>query len=203
MWEFRQTSTVASPAGTAFEVEVIDERSGICVLEIRGKNAKKIFQNESGGHRWQGISPTDKAGRIHTSTITVAVLDPLRASTVQLLDKDLTITVCRGSGAGGQNRNKRDTAVQVRHKPSGLSVRCESNRTQGQNKEAALLLLQMRLLQAKEGAESARRSANKKLQVGCGARGDKRRTIREQHGEVVDHLTGQSWSYDKYVKGIW
>lgn len=133
----------------------------------------------------------------------MAVVDPLQAATVQLSEKDLTITVCRGSGAGGQNRNKRDTAVQVRHSPSGLSVRCESNRTQGQNKEAAILLLQMRLLQAKELAETARRSADKKNQVGCGARGDKRRTIREQHNEVVDHLTGKRWSFEKYVRGIW
>ena len=190
-------------AGTVFELGTVEERSGICVLEASGGDSKALFANEAGGHRWQGVSPTDKAGRVHTSTITVAVLDPEVPVDATVNDRDIEVTTFRGSGPGGQNRNKRDTAIQIKHRPSGLVVRCETNRTQGKNKEMALALLSHRLKTRLESDRDATRMVMKKNQVGCGARGDKRRTIREQHNEVVDHLTGKRWSFDRYVKGNW
>lgn len=199
----RGTSTSVWLAGTVFEIDTIEERSGLCVLEASGIDSKALFANEAGGHRWQGVSPTDKAGRVHTSTITVAVLDPDLPVDIELNERDIEVTTFRGSGPGGQNRNKRDTAVQVKHHSSGLVVRCETNRTQGKNREMAMALLSHRLKAKLDADRANARLVTKRSQVGCGARGDKRRTIREQHNEVVDHLTGKRWVFDRYVRGIW
>ncbi len=138
---------------------------------------------------------------MHTSTITVVVLREPAPTDLVLEDRDLSWSTCRGSGAGGQHRNKTESAVIVKHAPSGLSVRCESERSQHQNKATALGLLRARLLAAREGAEMAALRADRQEQAGCGARGDKRRTIQYQNDSVVDHITGKRLTIREYERG--
>jgi peptide chain release factor 1 len=173
------------------------------MLQISGKKAEEVFKNEQGGHRWQRVPPTERKGRVHTSTITVSVLKEPEKLSFKIDEKDLQITKCRGSGAGGQHRNTTDSAVQIKHIPTGIMVRCESERSQHQNKDTAIKILRSRLMTLEENLQKSKISSDKKQQVGSGMRGDKRRTIRQQDGQVNDHLTGMSWRYEDYVKGIW
>lgn len=115
--------------------------------------------------------------------------------------EDLEWRTCRGSGAGGQHRNTTDSAVQVTHKPTGLSVRCESERSQHQNKAAALCLLRSRLYARGESSAQAALNNNRQSQIGSGMRGDKRRTIALQRDQVQDHATGFKTSAKTYLKG--
>ena len=182
---------------------MIEERAGFAALRVSGKQARDLFEEEAGGHRWQRVSPTEKRGRVHTSTITVAVMSEPTETQVRIDDRDLDWKTCRGSGAGGQNRNKRDTAVQLTHKPTGLSVRYEAERTQDRNKSGALALLRARIWDRENTKNQTNRSAARKSQIGSGMRGDKRRTIRVRDDSVVDHETGRSWSFKNYSRGIW
>lgn len=199
----KQGCTASSPCGTPFDLDLIDEREGMIVLKVSGKTAAQVFKDESGGHRWQRIPPTEKRGRVHTSTVTVAVMREPEPHQFKVDERDLEFTTCRGSGAGGQHRNVTDSAVQIKHKPSGLMVRCETERSQMQNKVTALALLRTRLSKQSEEMQKASFAADRKAQVGAGQRADKRRTIRQQDNQVNDHLTGRFWRYEDYVKGNW
>lgn len=140
---------------------------------------------------------------MQTSTVTVAVLgepDPLQ---VRIDDRDLEWQTCRASGAGGQKVNKTESAVQLRHKPSGLTVRVESERSQHQNRATARVLLAARLWDAEKRRKQLERDASRREQVGAGQRGDKRRTIAVQRGTVVDHMTGRTWNLREYLRGNW
>ncbi len=187
--------------GGGFSVEILEERPGILIFEATGKGAKKTFANEAGGHRWQRIPPTEKRGRVQTSTVTVAVLREPTPAELHIPDSDIDCKTTRGSGAGGQHRNTTDSAVQMRHIPTGIRVRCESERSQHINKEKALSLLRAKLLERKESEQNTNTNARRKNQVGSGMRGDKRRTIRTQEGKVVDHITGKRMSLKKYLRG--
>lgn len=147
------------------------------------------------------MPPTEKRGRVHTSTITVAVLQEPAESEVRIHSKDLEVKTCRGSGAGGQHRNTTDSAVQLTHKPSGIMIRVESERSQNQNRESALTLLRIRLQEAEAQKRSKAHNKKRKGQVGSGQRADKRRTIRLQAGQVVDHVTGKKTSAKSYLRG--
>ncbi len=168
-----------------------------------GAKADLIFKDEGGSHRWQRPAPTDKRGRVHTSTITVAVLPEPTPTQVRINDKDLEFKACRGSGAGGQHRNTTDSAVQVTHKPSGLTVRCESERSQHQNRATAVALIRARLWEHENDKSNSQRSESRKNQVGMGERADKRRTVAVQRNSVVDHVTGKTWTLSEYTKGHW
>ena len=199
----KQGCTASWPCGTAFDLDLIDERDGMVVLKVSGKTAGQVFRDEAGGHRWQRVPPTEKRGRVHTSTVTVAVLREPEPHQFKLDERDLEWTTCRGSGAGGQHRNVTDSAVQVKHKPTGTIVRCETERSQMQNRQTALALLRARLAERAEAEHSANLAANRKAQVGSGQRGDKVRTIRQQDNQVNDHRTGRFWRYEDYIKGNW
>ncbi len=116
---------------------------------------------------------------------------------------DLKWETMRSGGCGGQNVNKLETAVRLTHIPTGLVVKCEDERSQKRNKDLALSVLTARLYAREQEINAAKESSMRKQQVGSGQRGDKRRTIREKDGQVVDHITGQKWRYDDYVKGEW
>jgi peptide chain release factor 1 len=171
----------------------------ICV--VSGDGAQHAFRNESGGHRWQRVPPNEKRGRVHTSTVTVAVLPVPSATEVRIDDRDLDWRTCRGSGAGGQHRNKTESAVQLTHLPTGLMVRCESERSQHQNRQTALDLLRSRLASARAEAASDARNGDRRAQIGCGARGDKRRTLALQRDQVHDHVTDRRMPAARYLKG--
>ena len=165
-----------------------------------GSGAKKVFQNEAGGHRWQRIPPTEKRGRVHTSTITVAVLQPLENPEKELDLSEVEIKEQRGSGPGGQHRNKVNSCITAKHIPTGISVRIDT-RSQFQSKKIALSVLSQKLkdIDLKRIANS--RDAIRKAQVGSG--GDKIRTYREKDNQVKDHRTGQTWKLDQWRKGNW
>ena len=181
---------------------MLDAREGLIVCKVSGKDAERVFAHESGGHRVQRVSPTEKRGRVHTSTITVVILNELPQIKVNILEKDLEWTTCRSSGAGGQHVNKTSSAVQLKHIPSGISVRVES-RSQHQNKQEALSLIKMRLAALEKDKVFSARTTDRKKQAGSGQRGDKIRTIRIQDGIVTDHKTGRRLQYRDYAKAIW
>lgn len=186
---------------TVFSCELACSRPGYAALRISGKNAKRLFANESGGHRWQRVPPTEKHGRRHTSTVTVAVMEEPGKADLHIKESDLDWKMCRGSGAGGQHRNVTDSAVQLTHKPTGTRVRIESERSQPRNRETALAILRARLKQLAQDSLDAKNSSKRKEQVGSGMRGDKVRTIRTQDGKVTDHRTKKKIPLRKFLKG--
>jgi peptide chain release factor 1 len=179
----------------------LEDVPGMIVLGLSGSGDFDMVRHEAGGHRWQRVPPTEKRGRVQSSTVTVAVFKEKPRSSFSLKESDLEITTCRGSGPGGQHRNKTDTAVQVKHKPTGMIVRSESERSQSTNKEQALSLLASRLEAAQESkASAAERSARQRM-IGSGERSDKIRTVQVQNNQVVNHVTGQRIPVERYLKG--
>jgi peptide chain release factor 1 len=170
---------------------------------VRGRDAEAAFEDEPGGHRWQRVPPNDKRGRVQSSTITVVVLPEAETVAVTIDERDLVWSTCRGSGDGGQHLQKTESAVMLWHVPSGVRVRCESERSQHQNRATALATLRARLEEAARREAHARRGDVRKEQAGRGERSDKRRTVREQDDSVVDHVTGKRWSLRRYLRGDW
>ena len=179
---------------------MIDGRPGFVSFRVTGKRASQVFQNEAGGHRWQRVPPTEKRGRRQTSTITVAVLKEPQPHECRLDAKDLTYTTRRGSGAGGQHKNVTDSCVDLVHKPTGIKVTVDG-RCQHKNKALALQILRAKILDKQRQEGILKRNEKRKQQVGCGMRGDKRRTIRVGDNQVSDHILGKSMSYKEYKKG--
>lgn len=170
-------------------------------MKVTGKNAFYAFRHESGGHRFQRIPPTEKRGRVHTSTITVAVLMDTKQESVFLDPKDLEESFTRGSGKGGQHRNKTDTCVLLTHKPSGLSVRVDGGRSQYINRQTALEILHTRLQEQKISTAIQERNHQRRDSIGSGMRGDKVRTVALQRDSVTDHNTGKTISAKLYLRG--
>jgi peptide chain release factor 1 len=171
------------------------------VFRATGHGAVAAYRNEAGGHRWQQVP--SNSDRVQTSTVTVAVLREPEESELIIRESDVDIQATRGSGAGGQNRNKVSSAIIMTYKPTGLQVRCETERDQHKNKRLAFGILRAKLLEAKENSEHASRNQARKEQLGVGARGDKRRTIRTQDDNVTDHVLGKKMRFKDYEKGNW
>jgi peptide chain release factor 1 len=193
----------AAAYATGFEAEIVDDRESVVTLRITGPLALELFKDEPGGHRWQRVPPNEKHGRVQTSTVTVAVLAEVPAGDSSIPDRDLRWTATRGSGKGGQARQKTSNAVQLWHKPTGVTVRCESERSQAQNLASAKAWLAARILAASQRTANAAVAAARREQVGTGQRGDKRRTVRVSDDQVTDHLTGRRWRFRDYVRGDW
>lgn len=163
-------------------------------FEIRGENAYRELQFETGVHRVQRVPATEKAGRTHTSTASVAIMPIYKRTTIVINPADIEIETSRSGGAGGQNVNKVETAVRIIHKPTGMDVRCTSERSQVQNREKAMMLLTSRLQQAQDEREARERAADRKQQVGTGDRSEKIRTYNFPQDRVTDHRIKESWS---------
>ena len=162
-------------------------------LEISGADAYDALRYETGVHRVQRVPLTEKSGRIHTSTASVAVL-PIRAkSTVDINPADIEIEFSRSGGAGGQNVNKVETAVRLIHTPTGIDVRSSSERSQLGNREKALQILTAKLEQLQEEKEVREHAATRKAQIGTADRSEKIRTYNYLQDRVTDHRLKQSW----------
>jgi peptide chain release factor 1 len=162
------------------------------IFEIKGKGAFSRLKWESGVHRVQRVPVTEAQGRIHTSTATVAVMAEVDDVEVDIPESDITIEVYRSSGAGGQNVQKNSTAVRLYHKPTGMIVTCQDERSQLQNKLRALSILRARLFEIAEAERRAELDADRRSQVGTGERSEKIRTYNYPQNRVTDHRIGLS-----------
>lgn len=157
------------------------------VVFIKGKGAYGSFKRESGVHRVQRVPATEGSGRVHTSTVTVAVLPEAEDVDVQINDSDLRVDVFRASGAGGQHINTTDSAVRITHIPTGVAVACQEERSQHKNKAKALKLLKSRILAHAQEEQRLKESQARKEQIGTGERSEKIRTYNYPQNRVTDH----------------
>jgi len=163
------------------------------VFEIRGKDTFKNLRWETGVHRIQRVPATEKTGRVHTSTASVAVLPLRKKNNFSINPADLEMEFSRAGGKGGQNVNKVETAVRLIHKPTGLDVRSPSERSQARNREKALVILSAKLENLKEREDAAKFAKNRKDQIGTADRSEKIRTYNVLQDRVTDHRLKESW----------
>jgi len=157
------------------------------------------LENEPGGHRIQRVPPTERKGRVHTSTVTVAVVDPDRP-TITVCEQDLRIEWYSGTGAGGQHRNKHQNSCRITHVPTGITAKAEC-RSRTTSQAEAMNSIQKRVDEQLQQSYNNTIANDRKLQVGSGMRGDKIRTYRFQDDRVQDHITGKTSSVKKVLAG--
>ncbi len=172
------------------------------VFEIKGENAYQELKYEGGVHRVQRVPTTEKSGRVHTSTASVAVLEEATETEIKINPKDVRIDVLRASGPGGQHVNKTESAVRIIHTPTGIMVTCQEERSQQQNKERAMNVLRARLLAKKREEDLALRGDERKGQIGMAMRAEKIRTYNFPQNRITDHRIKKSWhNLDKIIDG--
>lgn len=163
------------------------------VAEVGGEGVREALQYESGVHRVQRIPKTEKSGRVHTSTASVAVMPVVEPQEFDLNPSDLEISFFRSSGPGGQNVNKVETAVRIVHKPTGVVVASQSGRSQSANKETAMSMLRSKIYEEIQRIEAEKRGDMRRSQIGSGDRSEKIRTYNFPQDRVTDHRIGKKW----------
>ena len=172
------------------------------VFTIEGDGAWSRFKFESGVHRVQRVPETESGGRVHTSTVTVAVLPEMETADVQLNPADIEMQVFRSSGAGGQHVNKTSSAVRLIHRPTGTVVECQQERSQFQNRDKAMRLLASRLYETEQEKISSEYTEKRRSQVGSGMRNERIRTYNFPQGRVTDHRIGLTlYKIDQVMDG--
>ncbi len=169
---------------------------------VEGDGAYSKFKYESGVHRVQRVPETEASGRIHTSTVTVAVLPEVEDVEVDINPADIKIESCKSSGAGGQHINKTESAVRLIHKPSGIVIECQEERSQFKNREKAMRMLKAKLYDIKQSEQSQKIASERRNQVGTGDRSERIRTYNYPQGRITDHRIGLSvFNFESFLNG--
>jgi peptide chain release factor 1 len=203
---YRMYSMYASTIGFKTELTSFNE-TGLggykeITFIISGEGAYSRFKFESGVHRVQRVPETETQGRIHTSTATVAVLPEAEDVEVELNMSDVTIETCKSSGAGGQHVNKTESAIRLIHKPTGIVVECQDERSQFKNKDKAFKILRTKLYDIKQAEMNDKIASERKSQVGTGDRSERIRTYNYPQGRVTDHRIGYTiYSLENFLNG--
>ena len=191
-----------------FQIEELDgnytEAGGVkeVTFMVKGKGAFSLFKFESGVHRVQRVPETESQGRVHTSTATVAVLPEATNVNVEINEKDLEIETYRSGGAGGQHVNKTESAIRILHKPTGIVVACQDERSQVKNREKALAWLKAKLYDYYQGQADKEYAETRRLQVGSGDRSEKIRTYNFPQNRVTDHRINLTlYNLDSFMNG--
>lgn len=202
----RMYTKYAEKKGWTVEITDINETELGGVKEatvlIKGTNVYEKLKFESGVHRVQRVPETETQGRVHTSTITVAVLPEMPEVELDIDEKDLKIDTLRSSGAGGQHINKTESAIRITHLPTGIVVNCQDQRSQLQNKERAMFILKSKLYDKLQQEANEKYASNRKSQIGTGDRSERIRTYNFPQGRVTDHRIGLTmYSLDLFMEG--
>jgi len=172
------------------------------IAEIGGEGVYEALRHESGVHRVQRIPETERAGRVHTSTASVAILPEIESKQLEIKPQDLELTLFRSGGPGGQNVNKVETAVRIRHIPTGIVVASQNERSQARNRELATNLLRAKLYEIQREAEAKKLGSMRKEQIGSAERAEKIRTYNFPEDRITDHRIGKKFhNIEKILEG--
>ncbi len=191
-WRFKKLAESRSPSGGYKEAS----------FEVKGQDVYKKLRFETGVHRVQRVPITEKMGRVHTSTASVAILPISSQTQITISPDEIEMEFSRSGGAGGQNVNKVETAVRLIHKPTGIDVRCTAERSQQKNREKALMILTAKIQRQKEEEDAKKLSVERRTQIGTADRSEKIRTYNYLQDRITDHRVKKSWhNLEKILAG--